>query len=227
MRWSPAQAARRALPPTPLAGQPLVEFLDLPLLRGDEPETAGYVAASQTPWPGGVAFYSSPETTGFDLEAIAAAPAAMGVTLDALPPGPAGRLDKATRVRVRIDRGELASTTRTAAAGRRQHRRRRATRRATGRCAVRDRDAGRRRHLRAVADCCAARPAPRCAMRARVAAGARFVLLDAAVTRSRAGAGRDRPAAQLALRAGRRAISATRAIAGSVRMRSAASASGR
>ena len=112
MRWSPAQVARHASTSTPLAGQPLVEFIDLPLLRGDEAETAGYVAALQTPWPGGVAFYSSPETTGYDLEAIAAAPAAMGVTLDALTPGPAGRLDKATRVRVRMDFGELASTTR-------------------------------------------------------------------------------------------------------------------
>ena len=99
------------LPEPPSAGLPLVEFLDLPLLRGDEPPQAGYVAAAQTPWPGGIAFYSSPETTGFELEAIAAAPATMGVTLDPLPPAPFGRLDKATRLRVRLDRGELASLT--------------------------------------------------------------------------------------------------------------------
>ncbi len=51
------------------------EFLDLPLLRGDEPPAAGYAAATQTPWPGGVAVYGSPETTGYTLKALASAPA--------------------------------------------------------------------------------------------------------------------------------------------------------
>jgi len=37
-------------------GTPQVAFLDLPLLRGDEPAEAGYVAASLSPWPGGVGF---------------------------------------------------------------------------------------------------------------------------------------------------------------------------
>ena len=95
----------------PRAGQPLVEFLDLPLLRGDEPVRAGYVAATQTPWPGGVALYSSPETTGFALKTILTVPATMGHTLTDLGPGPASRLDRATRLRVTLDSGELASAT--------------------------------------------------------------------------------------------------------------------
>lgn len=105
------------LPIAPLAGLPLADFIDLPLLRGDEPEQAGYVAASLSPWPGGVAFYSSPETTGFELAAVAVAPATTGATLDALPAGPAGRLDKATRVRVLLDRGALTSASRLALLG--------------------------------------------------------------------------------------------------------------
>ncbi|HXF53225.1 MAG TPA: phage tail protein, partial [Hyphomicrobiaceae bacterium] len=98
--------------PGPLpAGQPLAEFLDLPLLRGDEPEHAAYVAAAQSPWPGAIAFYSSPEATGYSLRALATAPAVMGTTLDPLPAGPAGRMDRATRLRVLLDGGELASVT--------------------------------------------------------------------------------------------------------------------
>jgi hypothetical protein len=93
-------------------GQPLAVFLDLPLLRGDEPAEAGYVAAIQTPWPGGVAFYRSPEATGYTLKAIATAPAVIGSTLDALPAGPEWRIDYAHTVRVLIEGGELTSVTR-------------------------------------------------------------------------------------------------------------------
>jgi hypothetical protein len=93
-------------------GQPVVAFLDLPLLRGDEPGEAGYFAAHQIPWPGGVALYRSPEDAGYVLKAIADAPAVMGETLDPLSAGPLGRLDRAARFRVRIYGGELASVTR-------------------------------------------------------------------------------------------------------------------
>lgn len=104
---------RPVTPDTPdFVGQPAVYFLDLPLLRGDEPAEAGYFAAHQLPWPGGVALYRSPEATGYVLKAIASAPAAMGETLDPLPPGPAGRIDKSARFRVKLFSGELESVTR-------------------------------------------------------------------------------------------------------------------
>ena len=93
-------------------GQPLAVFLDLPLLKGDEPPESGYVASTQTPWPGGVAFYRSPETTGYGLKAIAGAPAVIGTTLDDLPAGPQWRIDHASRVRVEVAGGQLASVTR-------------------------------------------------------------------------------------------------------------------
>lgn len=93
-------------------GTPYVEFLDLPLLRGDEPPEDGYVAAYQLPWPGSVALLSSPEDAGYVLRAEVRAPAVMGVTLDPLPPGPLGVFDRATRLRVAVGGGELASVTR-------------------------------------------------------------------------------------------------------------------
>jgi hypothetical protein len=94
-------------------GVPHVEFLDLPLLRGDEPPEAGYIAAFQLPWPGSVALYGSPEDAGYVLRARATAPAVLGVTLDPLPPGPIAVIDRAARLRVELSGGELASVTRT------------------------------------------------------------------------------------------------------------------
>src|SRR5581483_7675868 len=94
-----------------VVGQPLVVFLDLPLLRGDESPYAGYVAAAQDPWPGAIAFYRSPESANFVLKAIAPAAVAIGVTLDPLPADITSRYDRASRVRVRMDQGALASVT--------------------------------------------------------------------------------------------------------------------
>jgi hypothetical protein len=90
-------------------GASLLEFLDLPLLRGDEPPEAGYVAASQSPWPGGVAIYGSPEATGFRLRAVATVPATIGVTLTSFSAGPLGVFDYANRLQVEISGGELTS----------------------------------------------------------------------------------------------------------------------
>lgn len=94
-----------------LAGTPFIVFLDLPLLRGDEPPAAGYVAAAQNPWPGPIAVYRSPEDSGFQLRAMVLAQAVTGVTLDPLPAGATSRLDRATTVRVKLDQGALASVT--------------------------------------------------------------------------------------------------------------------
>lgn len=94
-----------------ITGAPLVEFIDLPLLRGDEPPAAGYVAATQSPWPGSVAIYGSPEATGYVLKGLATAPATVGVTLDDLAAGPEGRIDHGTRLRVKVEGEALASCT--------------------------------------------------------------------------------------------------------------------
>ena len=104
-----AQPQRPADLPTPMAsGWPDLVFLDLPLLTGDEPPTAGYVVAAQVPWPGPLAIYRSPETTGFNLEGFVNVSGAIGVTLDPLPAGPEGRIDRATRLRIRLTSGASA-----------------------------------------------------------------------------------------------------------------------
>ena len=108
---SPPAPRPARIPPPLIVGQPFVLFLDLPLLTGSEPPHAGYVAALQSPWPGAIAFYRSPESSNFLLKAVAVAPAVTGVTLDALPAGPISRLDRASSFRVRLDGGALGSAT--------------------------------------------------------------------------------------------------------------------
>ena len=100
------------IPPQPVVGTADALFMDLPLLTGDEPDNAGYVAVSQAPWPGNVALYRSPEATGFVLSGIASVAATIGETLSVLPAGPAWRFDKKTRLRVRLSSGLLESVSR-------------------------------------------------------------------------------------------------------------------
>jgi hypothetical protein len=111
--YSGAPPALRPPPggPPVIVGQPFVLFLDLPLLRGNEPPHAGYVTAVQSPWPGAIAFYRSPEASNFLLKAVAVAPAITGVTLDPLPATFTSRLDRASKIHVELDRGALASAT--------------------------------------------------------------------------------------------------------------------
>jgi hypothetical protein len=111
--YNTASTATRSprLEPPPSVGQPIVEFLDLPLIDGGEPDTAVWLAATLTPWPGPVAFFRSPEQTGFTLATIATAAATFGLTLDELRAGPAGRLDKGGSVIVSVAGGTLASVT--------------------------------------------------------------------------------------------------------------------
>ena len=109
--YAPIAAAPRNAdaPLTTLPGQPSAFLLDLPLLLGNESPDAGYFATMMRPWPGAIALYSSPDVSGFALRALATEPATMGLTLDNLPAGPPGRFDKATTLTVRIDFGALSS----------------------------------------------------------------------------------------------------------------------
>ncbi len=111
-------AFRSGRVPVPVVfGPALAVFLDLPLLRGDELPHAGYVAAFQSPWPGAVAFYRSPEETGYALNTLVTGQATLGVLQSDLPPGPVGRLDHGTSFQVRLDNGELSSVSRLAMLG--------------------------------------------------------------------------------------------------------------
>ncbi len=90
-------------------GEQLGVFLDLPLIRGDEVPHAGAVAAYGNPWPGGVAFYRSPTSSGYTLKALAATPAVLGVTDGDFYSGPVSRWDEGNTLRVILSAGELAS----------------------------------------------------------------------------------------------------------------------
>ena len=107
-----AGVARADATPVDIAvGPALGIFLDLPLLRGTEQPESGWLAAAKSPWPGGVAFYRSPETSGFTLAATVGRPAVTGLTLSPLAPGVDSRIDRAGKLIVRLDLGSLASTT--------------------------------------------------------------------------------------------------------------------
>jgi len=99
-------------PAASASGTPQLLFLDLPLINGSEPASAGYTAAAQEPWPGIVALYGSPEATGFRLRGLLQVPAIMGLTQSPLPAGPLSRLDHATTLQVTVSGGQLASVTR-------------------------------------------------------------------------------------------------------------------
>ena len=109
--YTPIIATSRTPPQPPISpsGPPAAAFLDLPLLLGNESPDAGYFAAMVRPWPGAIALYQSPETSGFTIRTFATQPATMGATLDDLAAGPPSRLDKAGRFRVQLDYGELSS----------------------------------------------------------------------------------------------------------------------
>ena len=101
-------------PPPFASGQPLVRLIDLPLLTGNEPASAGYLAAAQSPWPGPLAIYQSAEATGYTLAGIAAVSSTIGSLIDALPAAVEGRIDGGPGVRLALPvSASLASVTTT------------------------------------------------------------------------------------------------------------------
>jgi hypothetical protein len=98
-------------PPQP-SGTPLAVFLDIPPLADDVADSTGYIAAAQSPWPGTLAVWRSPELSGFSLKALLPTPSVTGVTASVLADGPVWRLDHANTLLVDVDSGALASVTR-------------------------------------------------------------------------------------------------------------------
>lgn len=86
------------------AGASLLEFMELPLLRGDEVRPwAPRVVAFQAPWPGGVDVYRSPVGgDAFTLKSRVVSPAALGVTYTPLYSGPVARWDVNNTFEVRM-----------------------------------------------------------------------------------------------------------------------------
>ncbi|WP_409560110.1 glycoside hydrolase/phage tail family protein [Hyphomicrobium sp. MC8b] len=102
--------ARTATPP-PLVqiGPPAVALMDLPQWNASFDASSGYAATMQKPWPESVALFASPQETGYQLKAVATAAATLGLTLDDVPPGPEGRIDRSASFRVRLTNGALSS----------------------------------------------------------------------------------------------------------------------
>ncbi len=92
------------------AGPVYMEFMDLPLLRGDELPHAPSVAVTASPWPGPAAVFSAPADAGYLLEGTVAQRAVMGVLLDGLPRAVPAIWSEA-EVRVRVSGGVLQSRT--------------------------------------------------------------------------------------------------------------------
>jgi hypothetical protein len=90
-------------------GEQLGIFLDLPLITGAEIPYAGHVAAFGDPWPGGVAFYRSPTTSGYTLKALPTSRAVVGVTDQDFYSGPTSRWDRGNTLRVVLAANALAS----------------------------------------------------------------------------------------------------------------------
>jgi GTA TIM-barrel-like domain/Putative phage tail protein len=101
---APVNRAPVIAAPTPVN----VEFLDLPLLTGDEVPHTPHVAVARTPWAGPVAVYSANADFGYALNCQLLRPAVFGETLEALPRATPG-LWMRVSLRVRIASGSLQS----------------------------------------------------------------------------------------------------------------------
>lgn len=167
--------------PLVTTGSAAAVFLDLPLLSAEDADETGYAAFFQQPWPGGIAIFNSEADAGYRFRGVAPVPAIIGATLDALAPGPRGRLDKST-LRVKLSAGALASVTRAALSG------------GANAAAIRCSDGSWEVLQFSTADLIApltyrlsgllrAQLGTDAAMQAGVSAGARFVLINSALTR--------------------------------------------
>ncbi len=83
-----------------------VEFIELPLLTGDEDPVAPHVAVARTPWAGAIAVYSAANDYGYALDREIRRPAVVGTLLDPLPAAQAGVWMQAD-VRIRLATGSL------------------------------------------------------------------------------------------------------------------------
>ncbi len=105
------QSSRPPRPPRDIpAGPPVAIFLDIPPDATGAPE-AGLIAIAQEPWPGTIAVYRSPESSGFTLNTLVPRAAITGRTGSILAPHDHSRIDHTTALSVTLDRGALQSAT--------------------------------------------------------------------------------------------------------------------
>ena len=97
--WQPVLPA---LPVFPL-------FLDLPLLRDGDAESAPFAGVSADPWTGPAALWSAISDADYQLNRKFQAPMTFGVTESELAFANAGRWDRGAALRVRLETGSLSS----------------------------------------------------------------------------------------------------------------------
>ncbi|MBY6239758.1 glycoside hydrolase/phage tail family protein [Methylosinus sp. Sm6] len=98
---------RPALAAPAVIGPPRIVVLDLALARTDTAPLS-HLAAYADPWPGALALLRKVGSS-FEAAGVIEKRATIGVTLDALAPGPSGRFDLGASVMVRLFSGALAS----------------------------------------------------------------------------------------------------------------------
>lgn len=87
----------------------LSQFMDLPLLTGDEVPYAPYIAATASPWPGSAAVYASSSDSGYGFNKLLPAWATIGTTQTSLSAADPALWDRGPVLRVKLVRGELSS----------------------------------------------------------------------------------------------------------------------
>ncbi|MBE7218573.1 MAG: glycoside hydrolase/phage tail family protein, partial [Caulobacteraceae bacterium] len=112
----PAGPPARAAPAAVVAAPVALQVLDLPPLPGFEEDARPVLAACASPWRPQDVWAGGAEDS-LTRRAGLAQPAVMGVTLSDLPAGPRFRHDRATRLRVRVEGGPLASASEAAVLG--------------------------------------------------------------------------------------------------------------
>lgn len=108
MPLPPPRRVPIALPPS--LGPVHAVALDLPSIDASQPPILTRLAIFANPWPGSVTVWRSVDGASYQAIAVAAAPATIGETLDALPRAAAGCWDRGHAVRVRLYGGALTST---------------------------------------------------------------------------------------------------------------------
>ncbi|MGF6860068.1 hypothetical protein ABIE69_000623 [Rhodobacteraceae bacterium MBR-64] len=104
------EAEQRVVPRAFVAPVPVfAQFMDLPLMRGDEVAHAPHLAVTARPWPGSVAVYSALADAGYAVNTLIAAPAVLGVTETVLEAARPGIWDRGAALRVKMAQGALAS----------------------------------------------------------------------------------------------------------------------
>ncbi len=94
---------------TQSVGRPLVVFLDLPLLTGNEIPYEPYAAAYASPWPGAVLLLKSATTSDYALDTALTKAAVIGQTLADFYSGPLWRWDRVNALEVKLASGALSS----------------------------------------------------------------------------------------------------------------------